>query len=159
MNDSIKTLIKSQWKKNGIDASQGFFSLFSLDINKDADDIQKLIREYYGGIENVIKRLNKLTNKKIHIDDGGYDYDFIFTSFNPGGYDYTLFANAEVDGDGEVDIISEEETFSIYDAVNNEDWGWEVKSEITDSINGWLFTNITEKFGIVVEVDELFIIP
>jgi len=158
ISNKIRNIILKQWKKNGVDASPGFFNMFGLNYSKNGNDIKKLVYEYYGGVENVLKRLNKLIDKKIHITDGGYDYYCKIMSFKRWHIDEPIYVEIEVDGDGEVFIFPEDKLENIKDAYNNEDYGWEIKDEMKDSINKWMYYNITEKYGIDLEVDELFVV-
>jgi len=41
---------------------------------------------------------------------------------------------------------------SISQAVNDKEFGWEIKHEMTDSVRDWLFEKVTKKTGIIVSV-------
>ena len=155
MDEKITKLIIDYWRKNGVDTSETFLSLFGMPI--DNDDIYGLVVEFYGGVEKIYIKLNKLVGKKFNISDGGYDYDAIIESFQ--SYDDEGFVcEIDVDGNGEVEIFNLDETMTISQAYNDSEFGWEIGQEINDSLNIWLYKTITEKTGIPVSVDKVNVI-
>ena len=58
MDEKITKLIIDYWRKNGVDTSETFLSLFGIPI--DDDDIYGLVVEFYGGVEQILIKLNKL---------------------------------------------------------------------------------------------------
>ena len=130
----------------------------------DDDDIYGLVVEFYGGVEQILIKLNKLVDKKFTIEDGGYTYDAIIRKFSVSDYSYGsshdegFVCEVDVDGTGEVELFALDETMSISQAVNDEEIGWEINMELKDTVRVWLYKNISEMTGIYVDVDELYVI-
>lgn len=151
MDEKITKLIIDYWRKNGVDTSKTFLSLFGMPI--DDDDIYGLVVEFYGGVEQILIKLNKLVDKKFTIEDGGYTYDAIIRKFSVS--DEGFVCDVAADGQGEVYLFNLDETMSISQAVNDKEFGWEIKHEMADSIRDWLFEKVTKKTGIIVSVEGL----
>ena len=154
MDEKITKLIIDYWRKNGVDISKTFLSLFGTPI--DDDDIYGLVVEFYGGVEQILIRLNKLVDKKFTIESGGYTYDAIIRKFSVS--DEGFVCEVDVDGAGEVVLFALGETMSISQAVNDKEFGWEIKMELEDTVRDWLYNNISKITGIVVNVDEIYVI-
>lgn len=156
MNEKLKKTIFDYWKKNGVDITKPFFSLFGLDAGLDGRYIGKsevfhdLVIEFHGGVEKVLKKLNNLVGQTFTIIDGGYDFDIKIEKFYVS--DGSLSCDIAVDGQGEVFLFNLDETMSISQAVNDKEFGWEIKHEMTDSVRDWLFEKVTKKTGIIVSV-------
>lgn len=142
------------WDKFGGQVDELFIGAFGLDNpNNDItyDQAYKNLIEWRG--EEESKELTKtlLLQNPHHIDNYG-TYDFFF--------EVTDIKNWELDNDepnvivdvkinlldGEVTISGE--TFKLEEALNNEDYGWEVADEINWGINDYFKENITPKTGI-----------
>lgn len=142
------------WDKFGGQVDELFIGAFGLDNpNNDItyDQAYKNLIEWRG--EEESKELTKtlLLQNPHHIDNYG-TYDFFF--------EVTDIKNWELDNDepnvivdvkinlldGEVTISGE--TFKLDEALNNEDYGWEVADEINWGINDYFKENITPKTGI-----------
>lgn len=171
MDKRTKKTILDYWKKNGVDTTNSFFRLFGLDMGRDGPDgkyyskpnvIHELIFDFYGGYEKILKNLNYLVGKEHTIEDGGYNYDVRITEFY---YDYSVkeihgypvwpMCKVIADGQGEVFLFNLDETMNISKAVNDEDFGWEIKSEMRDSVRDWLFEKVTKKTGVIIIVEEI----
>jgi hypothetical protein len=142
------------WDKFGGQVDELFIGAFGLDNpNNDItyDQAYKNLIEWRG--EEESKELTKtlLLQNPHHIDNYG-SYDFFF--------EVTDIKNWELDNDepnvivdvninildGEVTISGE--TFKLDEALNNEDYGWEVADEINWGINDYFKENITPKTGV-----------
>ena len=154
MDEKITKLIIDYWRKNGVDTSEAFFSLFGMPI--DDDDIYGLVVEFYGGVEQILIKLNKLVDKKFTVEDSGYTYDAIIRKFSVS--DEGFVCEVDVDGTGEVELFALDKTMSISQAVNDEEIGWEIRMELKDGFRDWLYKNISKITGIVVNVDEIHVI-
>jgi len=159
MNEKLKKTITDYWEKNGVDITKPFFSLFGLDAGLDGryvrnrEDFYDLVIEFYGGVEKILKKLNNLVGKTFTIIDGGYDFDVRIEKFYV--LDGRISCDIAADGQGEVFLFNLDETMSISQAVNDKEFGWEIKHEMTDSIRDWLFEKVTKKTGIIVSVEDL----
>lgn len=142
------------WDKFGGQVDELFIGAFGLDNpNNDItyDQAYKNLIEWRG--EEESKELTKtlLLQNPHHIDNYG-SYDFFF--------EVTNIKNWELDNDepnvivdvninildGEVTISGE--TFKLDEALNNEDYGWEVADEVNWGINDYFKENITSKTGV-----------
>jgi hypothetical protein len=142
------------WDKFGGQVDELFIGAFGLDNpNNDItyDQAYKNLIEWRG--EEESKELTKtlLLQNPHHIDNYG-SYDFFF--------EVTDIKNWELDNDepnvivdvninildGEVTISGE--TFKLDEALNNEDYGWEVADEVNWGINDYFKENITSKTGV-----------
>ena len=159
MNEKLKKTITDYWEKNGVDITKPFFSLFGLDAGLDgryvrnSKDFYDLVIEFYGGIEKILKKLNNLVGKTFTIIDGGYNFDIKIEKFYV--LDGRISCDVVADGQGEVYLFNLDETMSISQAVNDKEFGWEIKHEMTDSVRDWLFEKVTKKTGIIVLVEGL----
>jgi len=121
--------------------------------------VQRFLIEYLGE-ENAINLTKKilLTNphKIVPKFRSGYDFEFNVTNI------------AEIDQYGAtVDVIVDEEsgtvtltmtdgtTHNLKDAINNEDYGWEIEQEIREVILDYLEENVTYKTGLSVVINKL----
>ena len=89
------------------------------------------------GKDGVLKVLDELIGKKKHIDYGGYDFDFTLKEIEyekDGSFNLKCF----VHNDGEVEIIGDGNIINIVDAMNDDHIGWEIKSEMEESIIDFL---------------------
>jgi hypothetical protein len=85
---------------------------------------------------------------------GGYDFNFSFDNYKfeedkkrPGVY--YLHCDCYVDDiNGVVELIAADgESYSIEEAINNDDYGWEIKSEVDWGIKEWV-KHIEDKSGV-----------
>lgn len=160
MDEKIKKLIIDYWVKNGVDITKPFFSLFGLDAGIDDSRyvrngkvFNELVLDFYGGVEKTLKKLNNLVGQTFAIIDGGYEFDIRIEKFYV--LDGRISCDIAADGQGEVFLFNLDETMSISQAVNDKEFGWEIKYEMTDSLRDWLFEKVTKKTGIIVSVVDL----
>lgn len=142
------------WDKFGGQVDELFIGAFGLDNpNNDItyDQAYKNLIEWRG--EEESKELTKtlLLQNPHHIDNyGSYDFFFEVTDIKNWELDKDE-PNVIVDVninilDGEVTISGE--TFKLDEALNNEDYGWEVADEVNWGINDYFKENITSKTGV-----------
>jgi hypothetical protein len=142
------------WDKFGGQVDELFIGAFGLDNpNNDItyDQAYKNLIEWRG--EEESKELTKtlLLQNPHHIDNYG-SYDFFFEVTNIKNWELDKDEpNVIVDVninilDGEVTISGE--TFKLDEALNNEDYGWEVADEVNWGINDYFKENITSKTGV-----------
>jgi hypothetical protein len=142
------------WDKFGGQVDELFIGAFGLDNpNNDItyDQAYKNLIEWRG--EEESKELTKtlLLQNPHHIDNYG-SYDFFFEVTNIKNWELDKDEpNVIVDVninilDGEVTISGK--TFKLDEALNNEDYGWEVADEVNWGINDYFKENITSKTGV-----------
>ena len=156
--EHLKSPLFKFWDKNGPEISDSTLKLFG--ISDYWTIVLKWLIEWYGGVENVYEILKPYENKIYRAELGTYDFKFKVSGFRVSGdlkIDYidNLWFDAEVDGDGIVDIDHGDGIVidNVYDAHNNEDFGWEVDEEMKEAINLKMFLEITKKTGIPVICD------
>lgn len=136
-NNVIGILLKL-WKKNPyLDPTQ--LKMFGLSPNNVS--VVKMFREFLGD-EEIEKRLLSLHNKfklrtDIHINNcGNYDFEFSILDWYWSDDDILEF-NCEVGAEEGTVTIGDEER-SLDDAIHNDDYGWEVKDEVTDCVSDFI---------------------
>ena len=144
------------WDVRGPGLGSEVFKLFSLNDKNifDFDLLRYWLIEYLG-IDNVKKNISDYLNNKtfgIH-ECGGYNFEFTVDkySFRDGEYgDTELELVITIDDvNGTVALIMiDGEILNLRDAINDEEIGWEIKSEVEGCILDFLDKNILEKYGI-----------
>jgi len=149
-----KNTIFKFWDKFGGKVDKLFIGAFGLDnSNNDItyEEAYKYLIEWRGIEESKELTKTLLLQNPHHIDNYG-SYDFFF--------EVTDIKNWELDNDepnvivdvninildGEVTISGK--TFKLDEALNNEDYGWEVADEVNWGINDYFKENITSKTGV-----------
>lgn len=152
----MKKMIFKYWDITKPGLSSELFKLFSLDNrnNFDFNILRHWLIEYLG-VDNVKKNISKYLNNKtfgIH-ECGGYNFEFTVDkySFIDGEYgDTELELVITIDDvNGTVALIMiDGEILNLRDAINNEEFGWEIRNETEDCILDFLDKNILEKYGV-----------
>jgi hypothetical protein len=153
-----KNILSRYWDKTGGKVDKTFISLFGLDNNTDLtyDQAYKYLIEWRG--EKQSKELAKtlLLQNPHHIDDfGGYDFFFEVTdirNWRLNDEEPNVVVKVKVDDlGGSVDISGENKT--LEDALDNDDYGWEVEDEVNWGINDYFKDSITSQTGIQIIFD------
>jgi hypothetical protein len=153
-----RNILSRYWDKTGGKVDKTFISLFGLDNNSDLtyDQAYKYLIEWRG--EKQSKELAKtlLLKNPHHIDDfGGYDFFFEVTdirNWRLNDKEPNVVVKVKVDDlGGSVDISGENKT--LEDALDNDDYGWEVDDEVNWGINDYFKDNITSQTGIQIIFD------
>jgi hypothetical protein len=149
ISDNIKKLIFDYWRKNGVDISKGFFNMFGITrYYMDDPEVQEMVIEFYGGVDNVIEKLKKLTNViintsnfKFYIDDVSYD-----------SIDGEFRFNVIVDGGQilETEYEGEQELYTLYMV---EGLDREFSEFIREDINETIYKVVSEKTGVFMSLD------
>ena len=84
------------------------------------------------GKDGISKKLHELLDKKYHIRDGGYDFDFTLENIEKDGDEFIL--KVYIFDEGIVEIIHSGDVMNIIDAITDKEIGWEIKSEMEESI-------------------------
>jgi len=153
-----KNILSRYWDKTGGKVDKTFISLFGLDNNTDLtyDQAYKYLIEWRG--EKQSKELAKtlLLENPHHIDNfGGYDFFFEVTdirNWRLNDKEPNVVVKVKVDDlGGHVDIDGDHKT--LEDALDNDDYGWEVEDEVNWGINDYFKDNITSQTGINIIFD------
>ena len=129
------------------------------DMTISTSNLYVLLREWHGEKNAINKALEFLNQDKFTIDNcGGYNFDFYVETVEVE----TLHNNIQANGtivvrtipdleNGTVNLIMVGgETMNLKDAVENEEYGWEIENEISECIDDFLKDNITNTFGVIV---------
>ena len=152
-----KNILFRYWDKFGGDIDKQFVLNFGLD-NRDNDityeQAYKYLIEWRG--EEQSKELAKtlLLQNPHHINDfGGYDFFFEVMDIKKWGVnDDEPFVTVKVKVDdlgGDVSLF-DGNTYTLSDALKNEEYGWEVEDEVNWGVNDYFKEKITSKTGIKV---------
>lgn len=162
----LKNAIFRFWDKMG-GTIKGLNVIFSIPrlIEKhriEKFEINKWLIEWRGGEKETIgyikEKLKGSHNVNEFSDFGGYDFNFIFENVSVSNtIEPSLFGVCIVDDlNGSVNLIAADgDHLTLADALNNDDYGWEIKSEVDWGIQEWL-TNITDTTGFEILYDLKF---
>ena len=89
------------------------------------------------GKDGISKKLHELLDKKYHIRDGGYDFDFTLENIEKDGDEFIL--KVYIFDKGTVQIIHSGDVMNIIDAITDKEIGWEIKMEMVESIVKFLY--------------------
>jgi hypothetical protein len=131
-----------------------FFNIDSENRDLSLEDAYKYLIEWRGEEESKELAKTLLLQNPHHIDDyGGYDFFFeVFHIQKWGMNDNEPFVTVKVKVDdlgGDVTLF-DGNTYNLTDALVDEDYGWEIDSEINWGIDTYFKKNITLKTGIKV---------
>jgi len=88
---------------------------------------------------------------------GGYDFRFKVQGHSDYEEDNRLLVDCPIESDGKVTLMTDGETHFLSELEENNDWWWEVESEIRSLIEDILYKEVTKKTGILIEVNMLWI--
>jgi hypothetical protein len=160
--NSYKKIFFKFWDKFGGKVDKSFLKMFGFDHNALTVDnktvmtkssLYQLLREWYGEENAMEKALEFLNKDKLTVDNcGGYNFDFeieiVETDVNQGTIFLRVFPDYK---NGQVELIMVGQGIrNLYDASNDEDYGDEIKSEVSECIHDYFYENITDTFGIFV---------
>ena len=155
-----KNILFRYWDKTGGKVDKTFISLFGLDNNDSDityDQAYKYLIEWRG--EKQSKELAKtlLLQNPHHIDDfGGYDFFFEVTdirNWELNDDEPNVVVKVKVDDLGGSVTLMDGEDKTLEDALDNDDYGWEIESEVDWALNGYFKDNITAQTGIKIIYD------
>jgi hypothetical protein len=155
-----KNILFRYWDKTGGKVDKTFISLFGID-NGDSDitydQAYKYLIEWRG--EKQSKELAKtlLLQNPHHIDDfGGYDFFFEVTdirNWELNDDEPNVVVKVKVDDLGGSVTLMDGEDKTLEDALDNDDYGWEIESEVDWALNGYFKDKITAQTGIKIIYD------
>ena len=152
-----RKIVFKYFDKVGGEIDENFISFFSLDgSGLTYDQAYKYLIEWRG--EEESKELTKtlLLKNRHHINEYG-SYDFFFEVFDVSDWDLddsrpNVVVKVKVDDmAGTVEINGT--NISLEDALDNEDYGWEIKDEVSWGIDEYFMKNIKPKTGIKIIFD------
>ena len=153
----IKSVIFKFFDRMGGEISNEFNTFFDIDSQNrklSIDDAYKYLIEWRGQEESKELAKTLLLQNPHHIDDyGGYDFFFEVTDIKKWGVnDDEPFVTVKVKVDdlgGDVSLF-DGNTYTLSDALKNEEYGWEVEDEVNWGIDTYFKKKITLKTGIKV---------
>jgi hypothetical protein len=149
VNSKIKEVLFKYWKSNGVDTDESTLSLFGIDkgATNEIEDVQSLVIEYYGGRDEVLKKLKKLEGGTLYGETYGESIrGKVFNVLYDKG-DKTFFCSVLVDGDGEIEI-EDGKTNTIYNEYMDVGLDMAFRRYISMIIEDMLAEQITLKTGI-----------
>jgi hypothetical protein len=154
-----KNILFRYWDKVGGKVDKTFISLFGLDDNEDINYNQayKYLIEWRG--EKESKELTKtlLLKNPHHIDDyGGYNFFFEVTdikNWRLNENEPNVVVKVKVDDLGGSVTLFDGDNKSLEDALDNDDYGFEVDSEVNWGVDEYFKKNITSQTGINIIFD------
>jgi hypothetical protein len=148
--NKLKPSIFKYWDKNGPGLTNNFYSTFSISSFRNIEYMQDFLVEWFGGEEKFIQFLKKNEGEIFQIIDGGYNFQIILDEVTVN--EYQVYLHVRVMPGGTVTLIFHDDapTLSIEDAVSNDRFGWEISSEIKDTIFDNFFKFFSE-FGFTIE--------
>lgn len=153
-----KNIIFNYFNKFGGEIDTQFINMFSM---VSYDNAYKYLIEWRGEEESKELAKTLLLQNPHHIDEfGGYDFFFEVDDIDYWELDKkqpNVVVSVKVnDLSGTVDLIDGDHK-TLEDALNNDDYGWEVSDEVQWGINDYFKENITSKTGIKIIFDSEYI--
>lgn len=150
-----KNILFRYWDKFGGEINRQFILNFGLDNSGNDityEEAYKYLIEWRGEKESKELANTLLLQNPHHINEyGGYDFFFEVTDIKKWGLnDDEPFVTVKVKVDdlgGEVTLF-DGNTYNLLDALNNEEYGWEIQDEVNWGIDEYFKKNITSKTGI-----------
>ncbi len=160
-----KKMFQKYWERFGPGVDENFINLFGFKRgNLDGTNISNVyahLREFLG-YENAMKMTEELILNNPHkIGEGGMpcgSYNFTFNLSINSDDDVIYYVDVEVlaeNPDANVTLITTGEVLQLGEALNDEDFGWEVENEIQDCVNDYLTEMIINKTGVNVTIYSL----
>lgn len=155
-----KNILSRYWDKTGGKVDKTFISLFGLDDNNNDityDQAYKYLIQWRGEKESKELAKSLLLQNPHHIDDfGGYDFFFEVTdirNWELNDDEPNVVVKVKVDDlSGSVTLMDGDDK-TLEDALDNDDYGWEIEGEVDWALNGYFKDNITAQTGIKIIYD------
>ena len=151
--DHLKKPMFKYWDLNGTDNYRLGMKLFNIPP-AGSSLVQEWLLEWMGGEDYLMKLLNEYTNVIMRGQAGSYDFKFIVRNprvYTHGGVE--IYFDVTIDGDGDVSInhLPGLEITNIYQALNNEEFGWEVEDELRDTVIETLDMSLPIPFDVYID--------
>ena len=165
LKESTKSPYVRFWKKHGADVGDNFKDAFGINAGLTVEVYRELIK-YYGGFLNYKKSIDEYVKDKVFEvkpgnEFGGYDFKYklklgvgkpsnsyydVDNEWTPFTPEYT---EIQILPGGTVDLVNHGGEMDLEEAINNQEFGWEIRHEINDVINEQQSKNgIFSKFAV-----------
>ena len=157
INGKIKEKLFKYWKEHGVQTDRTTLSLFGLEYATydELEELQSLIVEYYGGLIEVMEKMEKLKGGILYGDS--YDNEPIRCRVYDVKYDKhdrQFYLSVLLDGDFKVRLDEDGEIDTIYNHYMEEGLDREFSQEIEGMIKDLIYDQIMLKTGINVDLEE-----
>lgn len=149
-----KTLFKYWDMKGGI-VDNTLLSMFGAKNNRlkignqtiTIQDFQNWLYDWRGE-EQSKKLAETFLNKNPHrIECGGYDFEFDVWEYQIDGRSIDITPRIN-DRRGRVILMMDDgRVMNLYDAISNEDFGWEIENEIQDCLYEYFSVHLSDELG------------
>lgn len=162
--DGIKA-IKKYWKSKlnkGEDITFDKDELEYFNITEFSPKLhaQEVFYELKGGDEYTTKFIDGLLNKTFSTKDfsdrivGGYDFEWVITHFQYQDFRYFLYGKTFPNG---TVTMMDGRNLPLHEALENEDFGFEIQNEVDDVVQDCMKEIITTKTGAHIKVPLIII--
>ena len=154
-----KNILFRYWDKMGGKVDKTFISLFGVGgggSNITYNQAYKYLIQWRGEKESKELAKSLLLQNPHHVDDfGSYDFFFEVTDIKNWGLNEdepNVVVKVKVDDlGGHIDIDGDHKT--LEDALDNDDYGWEIDDEVNWGVSHYFKDNITSQTGINIIFD------
>lgn len=139
IEDIQKNILLKMWKEEPLINNERL-QMLCIFNHQQMKKVGEWFREYLG--PKAIQIVDSILRKKEHhISSGGYNFDIVIESYDIDSSDINI--KCEILPGGTVSIIMDDgRTLDLEDAVDDEEIGWEIKGEISDCIEDFLYKNL-----------------
>ena len=154
-------IIKNIWDKEEEEKGYATFDedilqYFNITDAQDKYNYATLFTDYIGGFDKAFKIIDKITMNDFNTKDfpkkivGGYNFEWRISHL--GVKDGEVLMDSEIVNGGTVTLIGNGRTVTLYDAIRNNDYGWEIESEVREVVEDCMNFLIRPKTGIKIGV-------
>ncbi len=164
--DKAEKMFFRYWDKVGPKVDESFFQLFGFTpmglevggftIRK--TDVYRMLRKWHGKSKAALIATEILNQRIFKVDNcGGYNFEFKIVDYEMIDDIGELYITAKPDvKNGTVNLIMVGgEQQNLRDALNNDEYGWEIEGEVTDCIYELLHSKITNTTGYEIGVRDI----
>jgi hypothetical protein len=156
--DSVKKVLFKFWQKELENNGEiEFDPSIAKYVNYNPDRIREIFFEFLGGWDKMTEKALQLMDRTFDTMDydfsGGYDFRFTVKGHRDFEEDGYMLVDCLIESDGEVILMTDNETYSLRDLEEDENLWWEIDSEIKSLIEDILYIEVTKKTGIAVEIN------
>ena len=156
--DMVKKVLFNFWQKELENNGEIEFDPSIAEyVNSNFDRVREMFFEFLGGWDKMTEKALQLMNRTFNTMDydfsGGYDFRFTVKGVRDYEEDGYILVDCPIESDGEVILMTDNETYSLRDLEEDENLWWEIDSEIKSLIEDILYQEVTKKTGIIVEIN------
>ena len=147
---------KEEEEKGYATFDEDILQYFNITDDQDKYNYATLFTDYIGGFDKAFKIIDKITMNDFNTKDfpkkivGGYNFEWRIS--NLGVKDGEVLMESEIANGGTVTLIGDGRTVTLYDAIRNNDYGWEIESEVREVVEDCMNFLIRPKTGIKIGV-------